>query len=173
MRRPIHGRSRNQRLGKIGSCPAIFEICHSQTKKTIQETPVSTRRATEPLELHANARLASFKTVTIKNEPAMTKKEPTRSRLANERYDALVLNEGVCWSRPKCFGIANRIITIAIVHKGALARELACYFCKLGVLTYLMRNTHLQPQYEACERAPPTMGPIKDASARQNDISPL
>lgn len=119
-RMPIHGRSQSHRLGKIGSAPGTPERYHSQTKKAIQETPVRTRRAIEALESQEKARLASFKTVTIKNEPAIIRNDPTISRLANDRYDARVRKEGVCWSRPKCFGIANMIIRIAIAHKGAL-----------------------------------------------------
>lgn len=69
---------------------------HSHAKNAIQETPVNTRSAIAPPEVHENARFASFKTVTIKNEPMIMSTDPTRSRLAKERYDARVLNEGVC-----------------------------------------------------------------------------
>mgnify|MGYP006950198311 FL=1 len=37
------------------------------------------------LEDHENARLVSFNTATIKNEPAIIKSDPIISRLANER----------------------------------------------------------------------------------------
>ena len=117
---PIHGRSQSHRFGKIGSAPGTPDRYHSQTKKAIQETPVRMRRAIEALELQEKARLASFKTVTIKNEPAIIRNEPTKSRLAKDRYDARVRKEGVCWSRPKCFGIATMMIRIAIPHRGAL-----------------------------------------------------
>lgn len=50
----------------------------------------------DPLACHANAKFASFRTVTIKNEPAIIRKEPTKSSFANERYEAFVRNEGVC-----------------------------------------------------------------------------
>jgi hypothetical protein len=83
-------------LGKIGSFPGIPEIYHSQAKNAIQETPVSTKSAIASLENQENARFVSFKTATIKNELAIIRTEPTISRLANERYDARVLNEGVC-----------------------------------------------------------------------------
>jgi hypothetical protein len=96
------------------------EIYHSQTKKAIQASPVSTRSAIASLEDHENARLVSFKTATIRNEPAIIKSDPIISRLANERYEARVRNEGVCWSRPKFVGIATMITTIAIKHNGAL-----------------------------------------------------
>lgn len=93
---PSHGRSKSQRLGNMGSLPGMPEIYHSQAKKAIQETPVSTRSAIASLEDHENARLVSFKTATIKNEPAIIKSDPIISRLANERYEARVRNEGVC-----------------------------------------------------------------------------
>lgn len=76
----------------------------------------------------------------------------------------------MCWSRPKFVGIATKIIRIAMPHKGALivyqhthSREWAA--------TYLMRKAHLQA--ETCAKAPPMIGPIKDARARQNDMRPL
>jgi hypothetical protein len=83
-------------LGKIGSLPGIPEIYHSQAKKAIQETPVRTKSAIASLEDQENARLVSFKTATIKKELAIIKTDPTISRLANDRYEARVLNEGVC-----------------------------------------------------------------------------
>ena len=96
MRMPIHGRSKSHRLGKIGSFPGIPEMYHSQAKNATQVTPVSTRRAIASLEDQEKARFVSFKTATIKKELAIIKTEPTISRLANERYDARVLKEGVC-----------------------------------------------------------------------------
>jgi hypothetical protein len=68
----------------MGSFPGIPEIYHSQAKKAIQETPVSTRIAIAPPEVHENARFVSFKTATIKNEHAISRTDPTRSRFANE-----------------------------------------------------------------------------------------
>lgn len=69
---------------------------HSQAKNQIQETPVKTRSTIAPPEDHENARFVSFRTVTIRKEAMIMSTDPTRSRFAKERYDALVLNEGVC-----------------------------------------------------------------------------
>lgn len=93
---PIQGLSNSHLLGNIGSFPGIPDIYHSQAKKAIQETPVSTNSAIASLEDQENARLVSFRTATIKKELAIIKTEPTISRFANERYEARVLNEGMC-----------------------------------------------------------------------------
>lgn len=96
MRMPIQGRSNSHRLGKIGSLPGIPDMYHSQAKNAIHETPVSTSSAIASRDDQENARLVSFRTATIKKELAIIKTEPTMSRLANERYEARVLNDGVC-----------------------------------------------------------------------------
>lgn len=93
---------------------------HSHAKKAIQEAPARTRRAIAAPEDQWNAKFVSFRTATIKNEPAIMSVDPTRSKLANERYDERVLKEGVCWSRPKCLGIAIATIRIATAQRGAL-----------------------------------------------------
>jgi hypothetical protein len=69
---------------------------HSQAKNATQETPVSIRSTIALPETHENARFVSFRTVTIKNDPIIMSTDPTRSRLAKDLYDALVLKEGVC-----------------------------------------------------------------------------
>ena len=117
---PIHARSKTQRLGKIGSCLGKSERCHSQPKKPIHEIPASTRSAIEVFADQLKAKLTSFKTEIIKNDPVRSKSDPTRSRLANERYDARVLSDGVCWSRPKLVGMATVSTIIAMAHKGIL-----------------------------------------------------
>lgn len=76
--------------------PGIPDIYHSQAKKAIHDTPASTSSAIASLDDQENARLVSFKTATIKNELAIINIEPTMSRLANDRYEARVLNDGVC-----------------------------------------------------------------------------
>ena len=82
---PIHERSESQRLGKIGSCPGIPEIYHSHAKKAIQEIPASMRSAMAPPEDQWKARFVSFKTATIKKDPANMRIDPTMSILAKER----------------------------------------------------------------------------------------
>jgi len=82
--------------------------------------PARTRSAIEVLADQLNAKLTSFKTEIIKNDPVRSKSDPTRSRLANDRYEARVLSDGVCWSRPKLVGIATASIVIAMAHNGAL-----------------------------------------------------
>ena len=174
MRIPIHARSKIQRLGKIGSCFGKSERCHSQPKKPIHEMPARTRSAIEVLADQVNARLTSFKTEIIRNDPVRSRNDPIRSRLANDRYEARVLSDGVCWSRPKLVGIATASIIIAMAHNGAL--EVLCnqsviFECDSYIIPYLMKKTHLQAS--PCAREPPMIGPIKDARARQNDMSPL
>lgn len=65
-------------------------------------------------------------------------------------------------------------IIIDIAHNGALVVIevlVGNLEQRARFLTYLIRKTHLQA--EACARAPPIIGPIKDARARQKDINPL
>jgi hypothetical protein len=59
---------------------------------------------------------------------------------------------------------------IAIPHNGALIIDQHMQK-RQRASTYLIRKAHLQA--ETCAKAPPIIGPIKDARARQNDMRPL